>query len=172
MRSLGLIRFFWGLALLGVVRSLFRLQAILPDLAISHWNWLGEADSWAPKYQLLGTLGGSAVLVNSMLAILATPLVQQLPRAMINLPNRDYWLASDERYAEALPRVQLLGSVLGVLINGILLMTMALIEWANSGARSTAPRVPGGPAWVIGILGVGVGLVLWTRRLFRPPSRG
>ncbi len=67
----------------------------LPDPIASHFNVTGMADAWISKqtfvvFQLI------LVIVLSPIFVGMPFLMRKIPRALINLPNKDYWLA-DER---------------------------------------------------------------------------
>ena len=81
----------------------------IPDRMAIHFNATGTADGWGPKLQFFETFG----LIFNMIALLfwGLPLLlRRVPDSMINLPNKDYWLAP-ERKQQTLDRIvnQLLG---------------------------------------------------------------
>lgn len=68
----------------------------LPDKLASHFNGAGVADGWMAKNDFMifyivlllftgGTLAGTGLLIS------------KLPTDMINLPNREYWLAPERK---------------------------------------------------------------------------
>jgi hypothetical protein len=76
----------------GVVRSSF----YLPTQVASHFNAAGEPDAWMPTenyLQFIALFGAVLPLV----WVVLPQLLRFLPVQMINLPNRDYWLAPARR---------------------------------------------------------------------------
>lgn len=71
---------------------------MLPDRVASHFNAAGEANGWSGK-QAFATLYLVIIAVMALLFLGIPRLVGKLPASMVNLPNREYWLAP-ERKAE------------------------------------------------------------------------
>jgi hypothetical protein len=71
-----------------------RLPAVVP----SHFDAAGVADGWMAKGPFLGFLAGVTVLYLGVF-FLAVAAVRKAPASLINLPNKDWWLAP-ERGAE------------------------------------------------------------------------
>lgn len=93
----------------------------LPARVATHFDGQGEPNGFSSKieYSLLMLGSQSAVC---LLFLGLGPLVKVLPVSLVNLPNREYWLAP-ERKAETVKRVNF-----GMLIMGIstLLFLMAI----------------------------------------------
>ncbi len=69
---------------------------LLPERSATHFGISGAPDSWGGKSELVITYFGSVALMAAV--FLAVPLaMHRLPDAMINLPNRSYWLAQERR---------------------------------------------------------------------------
>jgi uncharacterized membrane protein len=68
----------------------------LPERLSSHYNAQGVANGWSTKGTFFMLY---ALLIGLMLAIftLIPRLIRKLPSALINLPNKDYWLAPERR---------------------------------------------------------------------------
>jgi uncharacterized membrane protein len=68
----------------------------LPETISAHYNTQGVADGWSAKGPFFVFY---ALLLGLMLALftLIPRLIQRLPNALINLPNKDYWLAPARR---------------------------------------------------------------------------
>lgn len=85
----------------GMLLGIALLQSIyfypqLPETISSHYNAQGVADNWSTKgtFFLL-----YALVIGLMLALftLIPRLIRTLPSALINLPNKEYWLAPERR---------------------------------------------------------------------------
>ncbi len=68
----------------------------LPEKMASHFNGVGEADGWMSKSAFFIFEGFLMVLVLSEFTLLPL-LIKKFPNSMINLPNKDYWLAKERR---------------------------------------------------------------------------
>lgn len=67
-----------------------RLPAIVP----SHFDAAGIADGWMAKGPFLAFLAGVTVLYLGVFFVAVT-LVRKTPESLINLPNKDYWMAPE-----------------------------------------------------------------------------
>jgi uncharacterized membrane protein len=83
------------LAAVGLLYFSF-LYPQLPDPMASHFNASGAATAWMPKSGFF-TLILIVTLASSVPAFLVPKLMAKLPNDKINLPNKDYWLASERR---------------------------------------------------------------------------
>ena len=70
----------------------------LPERVATHFNTSGEADGWSSKATFTWMhIGLVALMVLTFPGISA--LLSRIPDAMINLPNKEYWLAPERREA-------------------------------------------------------------------------
>lgn len=70
----------------------------LPEHMASHFNGAGQPNGWASKAFFFGLTGFVLVLLTACFAILPA-WIQRMPPRLINLPNKDYWLAPERREA-------------------------------------------------------------------------
>ncbi len=68
----------------------------LPEKMASHFNAAGEADGWMSKSSFFIFEGGILLLILAEFALIPY-LMKILPASLINLPNRDFWLAKERR---------------------------------------------------------------------------
>ena len=126
-----------------------------------HFNASGRADGWGYKHQFF-VFYGVIVAVMSLL-FWGLPLVIRLvPESLINLPNKEYWLAP-ERKKQTLDRLsdQMLftGCMALLLMDGILFLVIK----AN---LSAIPALP--TEWMWGLIVVFIAAnVVWTINLIR-----
>jgi uncharacterized membrane protein len=118
-----------GIVLVIGVR-VWSLWSQLPDTMASHFGLSGRADSYMSKegfFLVVVLVGGGALA-----AIFASPmLMRRLPPSLINLPNRHYWLANDERREVAIERVAGLLGGMGVATAALLAVAIDLVMQAN-----------------------------------------
>jgi uncharacterized membrane protein len=118
-----------GIVLIVCLR-VWSLWSQLPDSMASHYGLSGRADAYMSKegFFLVVALAGGGALA----AIFAAPtLMRRLPPSLINIPNRTYWLANDERREIAIERVADLLGGMGVATAALLAITIDLVMQAN-----------------------------------------
>lgn len=68
----------------------------LPEKIASHFNAFGEPDGWMSKSNFL--IFEAIVLLFIIAEFTLLPrLIEKSPNSMLNLPNKDYWLADERR---------------------------------------------------------------------------
>lgn len=83
------------LVVIGAVQIFFRAAQLPPALA-SHFGIGGRADGWQSRIAFLCT----EIALFALTAVVAYGLPRALaavPASMVNLPNRDWWLAPERR---------------------------------------------------------------------------
>ena len=113
-------RIFYLLIILLCVIETARLWVILPGQLAAHFNIQGDPDRFVSKAQFIW------FQLRTMLVVILVSLPFQalfliLPPGMVNMPNREYWLAP-ERRKETMAR---LGDF-GFLLFGIILLAVQI----------------------------------------------
>jgi hypothetical protein len=73
-----------------------RYYPVLPPIVASHFDAHGNANGWQTKQGFFAVFAGVTVLAFSL--VFAVPaLIGAAPLAIINLPNKTYWLAPQQR---------------------------------------------------------------------------
>jgi uncharacterized membrane protein len=125
----------WPLWLtLGIVLAIglrvWSLWSQLPDTMGSHYGLSGRADSYMSKqgfFLVMALVGGGALAA----VFASSSLIRWLPPSLINLPNRSYWLANDERREIAIGRISELMGGMGVATAALLAVAIELVMQAN-----------------------------------------
>ncbi len=126
--------FFAAAAILGIMLA-WHFYPLLPNPMAVHFGPTGVADGWGDKDGFFRNMG----IVYAFLIILfgALPfLLWRIPAALINLPNKDYWLAPERREntMDGLAHQMLImGAITLLLLDGILYLSMQ----ANLSGKST-----------------------------------
>lgn len=93
-------KFFGPLVLVALLVSMFASVLItgndIPDPVATHFDMTGKADGWMSKGSFLYSTLGLATATSGLLIAVFWGL-RFLPRSVINLPHRDYWLSTDQR---------------------------------------------------------------------------
>jgi len=138
----------------------------MPERMAVHFNATGAADGWGPKDGFFKAMG----IPFAILAILfgTLPLfLKRLPDALINLPNREYWLAP-ERRDETMSR---LAGLLLLLITLTLLMMDGILYLCFRANQGAAVGIPAGLLWaMIGgfVISSGAAVIYILLRFRRP----
>lgn len=151
---------------LGVILSLYHYPR-LPDRIAIHFNASGAADGWGFKDHFFLIIDGAFAFLVVLLGGLPL-LLRHIPASLINLPNRDYWLAPEHKDA-TLDRLtdQLLffGAMTLFLMDGIMYLSFT----AN---LSKKPAMSSELLWgmIVGFILVNVGWAIYLIRSFRLPA--
>jgi uncharacterized membrane protein len=121
-----------GLMVLLAAQS-FYYYPQLPERMASHFGADGRPNGWASREGFFGIIA-FVVLIEGA-AFLALPrLLGRLPIALINLPNKYYWLAP-ERKEESLVWMTQMMAWFGVAILGLIAIVNQMVILANLGGE-------------------------------------
>lgn len=118
-------RAFFVIVLLVCAFEFARLWSITPGQMAAHFNIQGYPDRFVPKAQFFW------FQIQTMLVVLGVSLLPQIlllvtPMELLNVPNREYWLAPERRDM----MIDLIGSFLAIVFGIILLVIQAGFELA------------------------------------------
>jgi hypothetical protein len=71
---------------------------LLPDIVASHFSFDGTPDGWGDKDSFLILYTGFVVFLASLFVAIAL-FLPRIPPALINMPDKDYWLAPERKEA-------------------------------------------------------------------------
>ena len=84
-----------GLFFISILQTLY-FYPKLPDTVAHHFGATGQADAWGSKTSFLLTdIGITSFLVALFVGL--SKVIVKVPKDMINIPNRDYWLAPERK---------------------------------------------------------------------------
>jgi hypothetical protein len=133
--------------------------SVLPDRIATHFGISGTPDAWGTKTAFFLWYAVTTVFLASVL--LWTPrMLSKIPTALINLPNKDYWLAP-ERKDETIAYI---GRGMLLFGSGTLLFLLDIIHQSfqvSMGQASSLNHV-----WVTFAIYLAF-CVFWTVALFR-----
>ncbi len=133
----------------------------LPPVMASHFGPGGTANGFMSKGAYTALMLAAVIAVPALIA-LSAQLVRVLPPQLINLPNRQYWLAPQRREAT----LQALSSLV-LPFAFALVVFLCFVHWLVVRANAVQPaRLPEAPLFV-GLAAFGVVTVLWLFVLFR-----
>lgn len=108
---------------------LFLAWPELPDQLASHFSATGAADGWSSKASFFGIQAVIATILFGIFALLPV-LLRRLPRSLINLPHKDYWLA-EERVDQTMMRISNSMLKMGIASFLFLIMVNREVFYAN-----------------------------------------
>lgn len=139
----------------------------LPEIMASHFDGAGKPNGWMSKqaFFLLEFVILAIVVGNS---IFLPTIIGFLPDRLINIPNRDYWLAPERRFA-SFQRLSHHFGWFGVILLGPFVAVNQTVINANLSSQNLSSAV----FWAI--LGAFfIGLIVWAitlHKTFRVPAR-
>lgn len=142
-------------------------SGVLPEVVASHFGAAGAADGFMPRGQYLGFMLSLVVTVPPLLFFLGR-LASRLPAQLINLPNRQYWLAP-ERHAATLASLGRFGAWAAYATLGILCSVHWFVVQANLKHPPRLEQTPLLGVLALFFLALFVGMLLVLRRFFRVP---
>ena len=132
-----------ALAFMGTVLSFLFFWGQLPDEVATHFDLNGHADGWMSKTGFISF----ALVLQFGLAVMMFGfgwLIKVLPTSMINIPNREYWLA-DERRDQTLAESQ---SMMGWIAAGTAVMLMVMFYLSIEANLGEEKRLNATASWV------------------------
>lgn len=155
---------------MGIALSIFHTLAWRPRLPLrlaSHFDSAGNPDGWMARDAALAFSVGMVVFLGILFGALG-PWICRFPDSMVNLPDKEYWLAP-ERRAQTYDRIADSLAWLGVMCVGLIVAMHELTFRAN---LSPKPHL-GSASWVLLFVFLVVELVWVVRFLlsFSTPDR-
>ena len=149
-----------GLIGVALVQSLYYYPQ-LPETVASHYGPSGSADGWSSKTTFLVLYIGLVCFMAGLFALLPR-WVRRLPTSMINIPNKDYWLAP-ERREQTMQRFADQMLSFGIAVVLVLIVIFQLVFTAN------LPGSQGFSTTTMAIIlgGFLLGVLVWTVRMLR-----
>ena len=89
-------RWVFAALLLAVVTQALVYYPQLPERMASHFGGAGQPNGWSSKASFFGLQTFVVVVAVACFACLPA-WIQRLPARLINLPNKEYWLAPERR---------------------------------------------------------------------------
>lgn len=139
----------------------FFVYSASPESVPLHYGPTGVPDRWGKPSELLAVHAG-LIGIGSALFFALPALLGRLPASLVNLPNKDYWLAP-ERRAETTAKFAVWSSTFGTALN-LLVITMQAVLAPNE-RPSPLPLVV-----VSSFVLFTLGSCVWLVRSFRLPK--
>jgi uncharacterized membrane protein len=140
----------------------------LPTQVASHFDGAGHPNGWSSRLAYFA-LHAVIVVIDTICFAALPAWLERAPVRLVNLPNKDYWLAP-ERRAATMARVASALTWFGCAGLIFILVVTSLVIDFNLGRESALPSVP---IWAL-LGGIAVCTVLLILRLLylgrRPPT--
>jgi len=123
-----------------IVLQMLTCYPQLPAQVASHFDAAGRPNGWSSRsaYLVLHTF---IVLVITLCFAALPAWLEGAPARLVNLPNKDYWLAP-ERRATTMARIASALTWFGCAGLGFVLIITSLVIDVNLGRESVLPAVP------------------------------
>jgi uncharacterized membrane protein len=142
-----------------------RRYPLLPERMASHFGPHGEVNNWQSKEAFFTTM--TAVVGVSFVAGFVVPMLLAItPASMINLPNKEYWLAP-ERRVQTMRYVSMKMAWFGC---GLLFLLLFVTSEAINANLPSHGQFNSQAMWVV-LFGFLVFTAMWTVSLLRHFSR-
>ncbi|HTK98640.1 MAG TPA: hypothetical protein VL379_11480 [Pseudomonadales bacterium] len=151
---------FWVL-LIGAAAFVWITGSGLPPLVASHFGSGGQADGFMARGDYLTFMLIGAVAI-PVLIVIPQRLVETIPPRLINVPNREYWLAPER-----------IDSTLGYLrghavwFAAMLTALLCFVHWEVVQANMRSPARLAAQPFVIGLVTYVVAVLLWIAAMIR-----
>jgi uncharacterized membrane protein len=132
----------------------------MPEVVASHFNGRGVPNGWQTKPAFFGLFAAVSVLI-AMIGFGIPRIIASMPPRLINLPNRQYWLAP-EHLAETMAFLNAYFAWFGCAVFLIMILTFdyAIHSNLHPDRRPDVSRM-----WYI-LAGFLVFMVVWLARMF------
>src|SRR5262249_55485167 len=147
-----------------VIGAAFRFSADysqLPDVVASHFNAAGHANGWQTKTAFFSFFVGSVVLA-VFFAFGLPAMIRAMPIQLFNLPNKNYWLAGDQRE----PSLEFLSAWFAWLGCAIFVVACYAFHFAIQ-ANLRPEAGPGGTQFAYVLAAFGLFCAFWMVLMFR-----
>ncbi len=136
----------------------------LPDRVATHFRADGTPNGWMPRDDALHFYAAIVIGTNLLLLVI-TAFIGVIPPSLVNIPNRDHWLAP-ERREETTAK---LAVRMGVFSLGLSAFLIAVFQLTFEAAITTPPALPAGslPLYTVAFFVFLGGWVAWLVRTFR-----
>ena len=116
------LKYLWIISLIVLIWQGYSAYLKLPVQVATHFNSSGVPNGWSSRTSFFTVWGLTMVGMNAMwlLSVFLLPRCLRAKFAQtVNIPNRDYWLSTDERRVEC-------GRLMNAMMFGVAFMTNAL----------------------------------------------
>ena len=155
-------------ALIGSILQAVFFWPHLPDEVASHFNAVGQADGWMSKTAFVAV----TLLIQIGLAAMMLGfgwLIKVLPTSMINIPNRECWLA-DERREQTLGESESLMAWIAAGTAVFMMVIFYLTFDANVGEKKGLNSSASWSCAIVYMVGLLVFCVMRLKKYFRVPE--
>jgi uncharacterized membrane protein len=133
----------------------------LPPVVASHFGPGGAANGFMNKGTYLSIMLTMVVAIPALIAI-SGQVVRIVPLELVNLPNKDYWLAPQRRAATLASL-----SSMGLPLAFVIAVFLCYVHWLVLQANAVQPARLSEASMITGLEVLGLVTALWLFALFR-----
>lgn len=156
----------WGLVFLAMVGYLFFIESDLPDRLAVHFDINGNPNGFQTKEVFINTFLTYITLTN-VAFLTAFWGIRYMPAALINIPWKQYWFATEDRKVVAFEKLRAVMGLTGVFVCTAFLFTEHVIYQANTTKALFVIPINAG---VFGILVLSVFFIALVFIITKPPT--
>ena len=144
-----------GALLAGAATFVLITSGNLPPLVASHFGVGGAVDGFMSRNAYVGYMLVGVVVI-PLLIVVPQRLVRSIPPRLINVPNRDYWLAP-ERIESTLDYLR----NHAVWFAALLVAFLCFVHWEVVQANMRRPVRLLAEPFIVGVVAYTIGILVW-----------
>ncbi len=159
------VQILWPLSVLLLVIQAINYYPDLPDMMASHFDTDGTPNTYSPKTDFI-IIWYSLIVFLNIWVVLPKIIVKKLPPEFINIPNKEYWLASEERK-------DVLVGIVSTMMKGIFIASNCIMLYAfyYTVRINLGHKMDSNIGWmIIVILGIVAGSIFYMIKKTKKPS--
>ena len=101
------LKYLWIFSIFLLIWQGYSSYSKLPDQLATHFDMSGKPDGWSSKGNFFVTWYAVILGINALTIFMTLMITKgKFPASILNVPNKDYWLATEERKEECIKRIE------------------------------------------------------------------
>lgn len=132
------MKMIWILTIILIIFQGFHSYAKLPERMATHFNGSGRPDGWSNRDSFYLTFYAILLGLNLMLYVMSR-FMHRIPPSMVNMPNKQYWFATEERKKVAMDKTRDLLFIVLLMMNVYFAILFEAIARTNTSGQTISP---------------------------------
>lgn len=155
---------FWYLSLAVLIIQAGLAFNSLPETIATHFSLEGKADQFSDKTTFFPLWFVLVAVINIWVPLMPT-MIRKIPKTLISVPNRDFWLADKSRKELFIQKMTDLSALISIAVNGMFFWMMYHTVRYNVDGE----EFPGGAGLIVVIVILAVFLTVMPFLVLRKP---